>query len=274
MSFDTFGTATLHTRVESWECDFNNHWNARYYTRSFQLAAERVATMGAGANPGMGAITSRLVRYHRELFVSAAAEVRSARIGGGGYAGAIVHLMHSEGRLAATALDLPGTGAEYLPEVTPEEARPALPRGLLRHAAVGWDPEAPDAHTAETGPLRMAEVDHTGRLLQEDITRRSGIALHDLLSRLGYTVEFSARTGVGRMAVEHRATPAGLCPIGTPLRVRSRIASVEHKSFSARHWIETPAGEVVAVVENSLLAVDLKARRAVEVPAFLHRFRR
>jgi hypothetical protein len=27
------GVPTLHTRVESWECDFNGHWNTRHYAQ-------------------------------------------------------------------------------------------------------------------------------------------------------------------------------------------------------------------------------------------------
>jgi acyl-CoA thioesterase FadM len=39
------GRATFHTRVESWECDFNGHWNTRYYGRAFQAAAEVAAAL-------------------------------------------------------------------------------------------------------------------------------------------------------------------------------------------------------------------------------------
>src|SRR5690349_20111893 len=107
MSTSTIGIATHHTRVESWECDFNHHWNAGYYWRSFQLAAERVVTLDGSENPGAMAITTRNVRFHRELFVGAAVEVRSATIGTGDHKGAVVHLLFSKGAIAAIALDVP-----------------------------------------------------------------------------------------------------------------------------------------------------------------------
>ena len=72
-----FGEATLHSRVEGWECDHNKHWNARYYARSFQMAAETVAALAGRDNLGLSLIGARHIRYHRELLVGAAVEVRS-----------------------------------------------------------------------------------------------------------------------------------------------------------------------------------------------------
>lgn len=37
------GRPSHHTRVERWECDWNDHWNARFYVRSFQATVETVA---------------------------------------------------------------------------------------------------------------------------------------------------------------------------------------------------------------------------------------
>jgi hypothetical protein len=34
MDLERLGRATLHSRVERWECDFNDHWNVRFYVRS------------------------------------------------------------------------------------------------------------------------------------------------------------------------------------------------------------------------------------------------
>lgn len=134
----TIGIPTLHTRVESWECDFNDHWNAHYYSRAFQMAAEHVAALGGG-NPGMGAIALRVIRFHSELHAGAAVELRSARVAGGAHDGAAVHLLGSEGRLSATAFDLPGTGAAQLPAVPADGLSLALPRGdiLAKLGAAG-----------------------------------------------------------------------------------------------------------------------------------------
>jgi acyl-CoA thioesterase FadM len=272
MRHGSIGIATHHTRVESWECDFNNHWNARYYWRSFQLATERIVTLDGCENPGTAAVAMRNVRFHRELFVGAAVEVRSAKIGSGDHKGAIVHLLSSEGALAATALDVPKQGGSNLPVVDAEAVELTLPRGIIGPAIL-WDPNAPDARVAETGAVRPAELDHTGAILFEEIIRRASVSLHDQLSELGFTPEFTNKTAISRMAVEIRVTLLGACPPGTPLLVKSRIAGVRSKSFSSIHWLETHLGGAIAQIENSLVAVDMNSRRAVSVPDFIRKLK-
>jgi acyl-CoA thioesterase FadM len=272
MAHSRIGIATHHTRVESWECDFNHHWNARFYWRSFQLAAEGILTSTNHDNPGAAAVLTRNVRFHRELYVGAAVEVRSARVGTGEHEGAIVHLLFSEGTIAAAALDLLQQRGLDLPQVAAEEIDLAFPRRIVGQATI-WDSNAPDAKVAETGAVRPTELDHTGALLFEEIVRRTAIGLHDQLSGLGFTSEFTNKTGVSRMAVEIRVTPTGKCPPGTPLLVKSRIASVRNKSFSSIHWLESHQGNPIAMIENSLVAVDMKTRRAVLVPDFMQRLK-
>jgi len=269
MTADDAAPPTLHTRVESWECDFNGHWNARYYGRSFQMACENVAAAASGQNPGLAAIAVRHIRFHRELHVGAAVELRSARIADGEHAGAVVHWLSSEGRLSATALDFPGLGGERLPAASSESAAVAFPRGLPASARLSEDASAATAYQAETGPVRPMELDHGGALLFEDVIRRVALSSHGQLARLGFTGAFVKDSGVNRMVVETRVTPQGRCAPGKPLRVRSRLTAVAEKSFATRHRLETAEGETIALVEHTLVAVDLKSRRAVEVPAFL-----
>lgn len=268
MDATTIGRPTLTTRVESWECDFNDHWNARFYGRSFQLAAERVATLGGRENPGMALLGSRAIRFHRELRAGTAVEVRSARVSEGDYAGAVIHLLSGGGRLSATALDLPGRGAEALPGVGPEIGRLAFPRGAPTPAEEdSWT----GSDIAETGAARPPEFDHAGALLHEDIVRRAAFGLHAMLDRFGFTTRFEARSRIGRMVVESRVTPLGPCQPGAMIRVRSRIARVGERSFGTRHRLETDRCVPIARIEHSLVAVDLETRRAVEVPDFLRR---
>lgn len=262
------GIATMHTRVESWECDFNDHWNARYYSRSFQMAAECVASMGGGQNPGMGAIGQRVIRFHRELYVGAAMEIRSVRIEDGEHAGAVVHVLSSGGHLSATAFDLPGTGGEHLPAAPAKALAQALPRGnILAHVQAG--PEAAD-HVTLGGTVRAYDLDHTGALLYEAVIGRIAHGMYDKLNHVGFTADFTRETGVGRMASQSCLRRTGaLCPAGTVLRVRSRIGVVGAKIFSTWHCLETMAGVPLAYVAHDVLAVDLHQRRAVPPPAFL-----
>jgi acyl-CoA thioesterase FadM len=263
-----FGVATLHTRVESWECDFNAHWNARFYARSFQMAAETVLALPGTSDQSASVPLTRFIRFHRELFVGTAVEVRSALIGAGDYRGAVVHLLSSGNRLSATALDLGGATVSGLPEVEGTGLKIAFPRGLSVREAASWED---DRHTSicETGPIRPAHLDHNAELLFEDILRRVAHAIHDHVSALGLDEALLKETGISRMAVESRISRLGWCSVGTPLRVKTRISGIASKSFTVMHLLESHAGQAVAFVEHSLLTVDLKTRRAVEIPHFL-----
>lgn len=263
----TLGLACLHTRVESWECDFNGHWNARHYSRAFQMAAERAATLDGSPNRGMGGLELRVIRFHRELFVGAAVEIRSVRVADGAQAGAVAHLLFSGGRLSATAFDLPEAGGAHLPAAGAEAVALALPRGEVLALA-------PDESTAgdwtEAGPVRPADLDHTGALLYEAVIQRVGYGLYHLVTGLGLTPAFTRETGIGHMALQSALRPLPApCPPGTLLRVRSRILRLGRKTFVTRHRLETAAGAGLAEVVHDIATVDLNRRRAVDLPGFL-----
>lgn len=263
---EQIGLPSLHARVESWECDFNGHWNARFYVRSFQLAAETLPHLaGLTAQPSAFSPT-RTIWFHQELFPGAVVKIRSARIADGPHAGATVHLLTGDGQLSATALDRGGVAIEGLPEVSGDQVKLAHPRSL--NDDQGWT-DGPGTSICEAGPIRPYELDHTGMLLTEDITRRGAFAIHSHVSALGLNADYLAKTGISRMSVETRIRPLAPLPAGTPLRVRSRISHRAVKSFRMAQILESHAGEPVAFIEHSLLTVDLNTRRAVELPQFL-----
>lgn len=265
-----FGVATHHSRVESWECDLNQHWNARFYHRSFQMAAERIETLCGRPNRGTLAVAHRVVRFHRELFVGTSVEVRSARIGGGEHEGCVLHVLSGDGKTAATALDRPRRPALVLPQVDPDAFGWALPR-TMNAAEVAWSPDDPNAAMSETGPVRRAELDEHGVLFVDEIVRRAAIGVHHQLSRLGFTAEFTQATAISRMSVELAVTPLRACDPGVPLIVRSGLSYVRDKAFSTFHLVVTPDGTLVARTANTVVPVDLKTRRAVPVPEFIRR---
>jgi acyl-CoA thioesterase FadM len=271
MNRDLVGSPSYHTRVENWEIDFNGHWNTRFYARTFQLAAETVASLGEGTNPGAAVIRSRQIRFHHELFPGAAIEVRSVTVAGGHYDSAVVHLLFSGGRIAATSLDQPGIGSAFLPRVPAEELSFAFPRGLDAATPLPWK-ENVDASltvTVEVGAVRPSETDHTGNLLFDELIRRCAHASHDHVIRMGLSPEFTEKTGVGRMLAEMRATRLGYCTPGQQLKVSSRLIGVAGKSFTTAHYIQTRAGSPVALIELCTLAVDMKTRKATYVPDIL-----
>ena len=270
MDVEDMGRTTLYTRVEAWECDYNNHWNVRYYARSFQLAAEAIATAPGAASPGAAQVQLRHMRFHRELFVSAPVKIRSARVADGPHQGATVHLLQSDGRLAASAVDLSAREGADIPLASAQDLAIALPRSVAETepavAIEGW------AEPVPMGPIRPVECDHTGALLWEEMIRRLALTSHEHMTNLGFTRDFVQQSGINRMSAEMRIERQGEVPVGTCVRGTSRLVAVGRKSFSTEHRVESDTGTPLAFIRQNLLAVDLKTRRAVEVPAFLRAF--
>lgn len=256
------------TRAETWECDYNGHWNTRFYVRTFQEAAETIAMLNGEGNPGAAATRSRHVRFRRELLAGDPVRVRSAAVQGGRWDGAIVHLLESDGTLSATALDLPGRTSQHLPRVPEEAVAHALPRGLVHDTPTAQE-APPDGHKADLGVLRHTAYDHTGALMSDELFRYVGYASYDHHVSLGYSPRFTAQTGLRRMVVEMRARMLGQAPAGMGIRAHSWLLRARSKSFATAHLLETLEGSPIAMVELCLVSVDMKSRRATQVPDFL-----
>ncbi|MCB1396657.1 MAG: hypothetical protein KDJ98_11980 [Rhodobacteraceae bacterium] len=256
------GQATYVTRVEAWECDFNGHWNARYYGRGFQAALENIAFRATGGNPGGAGLSRRLIRFHSELLSAELAQVVSWQIVSGPYAGAILHHMTSGGRLAATALDVATFPITGLPQI--ESLASALPRTIDFDAL-----PVPLAHSiaVDLEPIRAGELNPVGVLCFEDIVRRCGVATHAVLDGLGLNRNLTDRTRVSRMAVEQAVWRMGDAPAGLPTRVVTALHSLRSKSFSLSHRVEGFDGRPIAHVEGCIVTVNLDTRRAVDLPA-------
>ena len=260
------GLPTYHSRVERWECDTNNHWNTRFYARGFQLAAETVAETPEGRSIGAGCIDARHMRFHGELMAGAPVEIRSLVIGGGVFDGHVLHLLSSDGRLSATALDRPAVPLRALPEAPAKELAIALPRGIGLTAQEA----AADPVTVELGPVRPLDCDHTGALTFENIVRLVVMGSHKKMNQIGFTPEFISGHGISRMAVEFRVDLHDRCSPGEMLQAVSDLASASGKSFNIAHRLYTRSGRLVATGTQCLVAVDLATRRATTLPDFIN----
>lgn len=260
------GLATLTSRVEAWECDFNGHWNTRFYARAFQEAAERVAILDGYGNPGAEALGVRHLRFHRELFAGAPVELSSARVEGGPFADAVVHFLYSEGRLAATALDRPGMGSFHLPAVDAAVLGSALPRGIADFDPGLWGLDAAGELKTELGIVRPADLDHRGHILFDEMVRRTAYAAHRNVVNMGITPRFMAETGIGRMVVEMRFTAGGRPAAGMPLYAASRLTSLGPRHLESAYCVRDFGGTAVALVELYMLAVDLQERKVAHFP--------
>jgi acyl-CoA thioesterase FadM len=262
------GVASFHTRVESWECDFNGHWNTRFYARAFRSAATVCASLAGQPRPSDSA-SQRHCRFHRELVAGDAVEVRSFAMADGADASGIAHLLFKGDVLAATALDqgfvddcpLPPLPSELIPFVRPRGLRPA-------HGMGGARPHHSGA-VFELGPTNAADFDSAGRLHFENCVARLAIAAHHHATIVGYSQDFTTRTGIGRMLAELKFSRLGSAEPGYCLRAVTRLVSVAGKSFVTEHRLSTHADELVALFELCTLAVDLKTRKTTDVPDFL-----
>lgn len=261
--------------VQHWECDRNDHWSARFYVRSFQMASETLAMRYGGNNPGAATANVRHCRFHRELFAGATMMVSSARVAGGPHDGAIVHLMTSDGRPCATALDQPGYDASAIPEISENEIALAKPRGLewVPHSCFGPGivRELESAVRSPGEIVRPADLDHTGNFVVNEIFARGSNGSHTLLDALGFTAEWTRTSRISRMAVELKITRHGSCGAGDALQSCSWISLAHEKVFAVRHLLLTQGERPVASVEQLLAAVNLDSRRAVPIPEFVRK---
>lgn len=263
---DLIGLPTHHSRVETWECDFNNHWNTRFYIRSFQMAGEVAATISPGR--ALSGQRSLHVRFHAELVAGDPVEVRSAVVEGGAHQGKLVHFLQSRGRVVTAALDTACAHHPGLPRVDAEAARMAYPRGIEEPTPARWQASSGDLLT-EHGVVRPSETDHHGEMVLDEISRRAGIASHDYLARMGYTLEFMKQTHIGRMLAEMRITVLAPCTVGQRVVISSRLAARGRTSFVMSHALCAPDGTLFSVVDLCMLAADMRTRRATGLPDFL-----
>ncbi|AJE49210.1 thioesterase family protein [Celeribacter indicus] len=265
------GVLTHVTKVNQWECDHNGHWNVRFYSRAAQAASEAAAVLCGASNPGAASVTTRHLRYHRELFSGAPVRVRSGVLTGGPQAGALLHLIESHGRLSATALDRTPGPVPQVGAFPAGAATHALPRGLPPGDFVPLR-EGEAARDVILGPVPTEARDHTGDLSSDGMMNFVSIASHGLLNALGFTPEFVARTGISRMAVEMKTTRHVFCPESTILSARSVIAAVTGKSAVIRHDLySATTGTVIASAAQCIVMVDLSTRKAVPMPEELAR---
>ena len=261
------GTPTLHGRAEAWECDFNGHWNTRFYCRAFQTAGEVAAALDQRAEDVV--VHRRLIRFHSELHSADPIEIRSFALCDAGEAPATAHYMLCHGKSAATALDEEAAPNRALAPLGRAEARLALPRGLTGAPAAAWTPDPARDVVFELGPVGADERHDDGTLRFEPGIARLAVASHHHAVALGYTHDFTKQSGIGRMLVEMRYTRLGSLARGGFLRGASRLTAASGKSYRSAHLLYDHAGAPVALYELCTLAVDMTARRATALPAFL-----
>ena len=259
------GTPTLHARAEAWECDFNGHWNTRYYCKAFQTAAT-VALHLEGLEPA--SVPQRHLRFHAELHSGDPITIRSFDLTGGDQP-VTAHVMSCFYRVVATALDTGMPRNRALTTLALEVAKPALPRGVSGPVTPAWEPDAERDLIYELGPVTAEELHPDGTMLPWHAVARmsNGSHHHDLT--VGFTLELMKDEAIGRMLAEMRCTRLDPVQPGDFLRCVSRMTSAKGKAFTTAHMLRTHRGTPVAMFELCTLAVDMKSRRAMDLPVFV-----
>lgn len=259
-------TETFHARAEAWECDFNGHWNTRFYCKAFQTAAA-VADHIGGLPPV--STPQRHLRFHAEMHSGDPLSIRSYDVTGGATP-MTAHVMYCYDKMVATALD---TGIARNPALTPlsiEEAKHILPRGLTTPVTPVWHPDPSCDLIYELGPVTADDLHADGTILPWLGVARfaNGSHHHDLT--VGFTLEIMREQNIGRMLAEMRCTRLEPLQPGDFLRCTSRMTTAKGKAFTTAHMLTTHRGTPVAMYDLCTLAVDMKERRAMDLPAFVH----
>lgn len=257
-----WGIATYSTRVEQWECDFNGHWNTRFYGRAFDESAA-VSDYLCGERPGKGDLNWH-IRFHRELAVAASARAFCSQASDQMQA----HFLIGSSGLSATALRWP-IFSSSLPETRADAEPFAKPKGLVaEHDWTGFEGGS-RSDAVPLGMLGAEQLDSQGRLCMDAMLSCCARAAHLHRETIGIGPNFVKDTGITIMLVEKRACLIPGHEPGQPLRMISRIGEAMEKSFTSSHLVERYDGQPVARIEMCLLAVDINTRKAVRVPEVL-----
>lgn len=249
---------TLRTAVDTWQCDYNNHLNVQFYFGFFDEAA---AFFAVAEDRAPVEHATRHVRYHAELASGDAVSVTSERIGDH----AVVHRLWAAdtGRLSATALDTFGAGLDGVPEEAAPRSLPAVPAG----------PDAMGDRLAEgRAVVSCMSVVEAGHCDARGMTDRWHIARFSsaaptMWAFAGFGKDVQRERGLGTVAVEMKLTPIRRPRPGDLLVNVTAPVAHARKTVTFRHaLVDRRTGAVAAMGEVTALLMDLKARRAVDLP--------
>ncbi len=275
--------------VSAWECDENDHLNVRFYVGKaneglpFVLSAmgygpERLASLRA--RPRIRAQHMRFLREARKatplLVLSGIARADATRLAvysevRHSLTEAVLATLVSDVELegidgAALALDAPA--AALCCEIPAHGA----PRGLDPRVVVPPRREELAGRgfvEIARGRVRPAECDADGELEPFQVVGRVADGVVNLIARYQTEEELARRSeGLeGSALVEFRTTHRAPLRVGSLFTVHSGLAAVGSKTFHPVHLVyDETSGACVAVCEGVAVTMDLRARRATDLP--------
>lgn len=266
--------------TDSWECDQMGHMNVQFYGAKFDQA-EAVLLSRLGL-PGDWPVQPRAdhIVFRKESRVGAALWVQSAVIGADPAAGALRlrHIMyHSPSRaVAATVETLVGNlpaevvaaGAARLVDPALVEAAADFP-AVASHEGVSLE-QARALGLTETGVSTAIPEDLRpgGMIDRRGLIRRLSEAVGHLIASEDTSAEYFRANHIGSAALDYRVRWSRPVRPGDVLILRSGASGTVGRTLRFFHWLlDDKTGEVLATVEIVAVYFDMKARKAIPVPA-------
>ncbi len=263
----SFGIITHKSFVNSWECDENVHLNVQFYWKRFDQAAE-IFQHSEGLKQQRW--TSRHVRYHAELGMSANTLVRSACVAD---SNSLVHQLYGAGGevLSASAVDqfadpfeAPNAQVKTVPDA-------ALPRSLQTEPLLVENTkdilEDHNGVLSHLSKITPSECDGDGTLLDENHISRFSDAAGHFWHHMGIDRSWMQKQNLGSVAVEMMATRHALPKAGMITEITSWIDQVNEKTFSFRHQVHDRVSKnVLYSGAVTALMMDLTTRKAIVLP--------
>lgn len=271
---------TLHSFVNTWECDENDHLNVQFYFAKFDEADRQFRFMTGLSDALVGTRRVRHVRYHGELWAAALITVRSYIAFDGPHILSVVHEMidTSTGSLAATVLDGYAPSAKAAKDL---RKRFAEVEGAMPDQAAPRSFDAAAVSTAiDNGALQDAgaKIVNRATVMPRDCTADGRADDRFLLAcitdgaphlweRTSMTRAWLEKNDYGRVAVEMKLTYGTVLKAGSPVHVVSGFTGVAEKTFTFRHHLfDSAAGRIAAVMDVTGMVMDLDARKALSLP--------
>lgn len=264
--------------VQQEECDVMGHMNVRHYVARVADALDWLL-LEAGLPPSRGRLTvmDQHLRFLREMSPGTPFAIRGGVVSvGSSRLRTVVEIRNTATDTPAATLvtdlglwgaPLPALATEALMVAMPDHAGP---RGL----GFNPPPPLPDRAAAQAmgltegyrGAIRPHECDADGVMRPDVIIARIWDGVPNLRNRgtgLGIKEE-----GMGSAALEYRVAQFGPLRAGQLLTVCSGLKALGEKTTTWTHLVhDGESGAVVAAAEAVGIAFDLKARKAMAIPA-------
>ncbi|MEQ1863326.1 MAG: thioesterase family protein [Micropepsaceae bacterium] len=277
--------------VQTWECDQMGHMNVQFYVAKADEGMSALAAalgLSARAQRSDDALLlprEQHIRFHRELrpgspFVVTGGVVRVQS------EGLIIYEEMQNiaaNSIAATfvtraewcdidyrgGLPLPIEAIAKAPRLSVDIPAHAAPRGLdmapPRNSPSLADAESMGLITTFRGAVLPEHCDRSGYMTPRHYMGRVSDAIPNLIVQT--SGQDRSASGIGGAALEYRFVYRDFARDGDVMVLKSGLKSVSSKTYVWCHWLfNAETGECISTAEAVAVAMDLSARKAIEIP--------